>query len=180
MKIFSILANFLRRIGDIIANVALFAILVLIAIVFLMIIGAGVFIVLIMLPFFLGSSLGDSYAFYRYEMEHNILSILRTARYSNEVKFGWMTRNAILKKIENIFDDGRRHRFQFNNSLNKLVSEDVVAVSKVPVEYVEKNPIKTGLITAYKLDEDSDYKPKRPARLPKEKRDIQHGQWHAV
>ena len=107
-----------------------------------------------------------------YEFECNILRVLNLARFDTQIKDGWMAPLEILYAVEEI--SGRQPSIgAIYVTLEKLRREGAVISSKVPAEYLKKPPkrVKAGDVTlAFKLDNNSNYKPRKPKWLPKKKK----------
>ncbi len=107
-----------------------------------------------------------------YEFECNILRVLDIARFDTGRKSGWMAPLEILYAVEEI--SGRQSSVSaIFVTLGKLKREGAVTSKKVPGEYL-KNPPKRveadGVCLAFRLKEDSNYKPRKPKWLPKEQK----------
>jgi len=105
-----------------------------------------------------------------YVFECDILHVLGMARFDTRRKFGWMTPLEILYAVEK--KSGKQPDISdIYVTLGKLNRRGAVKSEYVPVEYL-KNPSKramdSGIALAYRLDDDSDYKPRKPKWLPKE------------
>jgi len=107
-----------------------------------------------------------------YVFECNILHVLGMARFDTKRKFGWMTPLEILYAVEKKTDK-QPSITDIYVTMGKLNRRGAVQSEHVPVEYL-KNPSKramdSGIALAYRLDDDSDYKPRKPKWLPKEKK----------
>ncbi len=107
-----------------------------------------------------------------YELECNILRVLNMVRFDTKRKMGWMTRPEISYAVEKMSDRQTGITDMFV-ALNKLRKEGAIVSQHVPVEYL-KEPSKrvknTGFGLAFRLKDDSKYKPRKPKWLPKEEK----------
>lgn len=170
-----------------ILNWVLFAILVcvlvivaIVAVIIIIIVACCfVFVLFVSLPFYLASPLVLQRAWYKYEVQSTILTVLRKAKFDIEVQDGWMLRTEIVFEIDQLFDDHEVEFSFFVTLLDQFVRDRIVEFRKdIPVAYVKSNEYKTGIVRAYRLSNDS-YRPRRPRRLPKEKEQKMHIKVHA-
>ncbi|XLQ20748.1 MAG: hypothetical protein ACKUBY_03150 [Candidatus Moraniibacteriota bacterium] len=107
-----------------------------------------------------------------YEFECNILRVLDMARFDTKRKDGWMAPLEILYAVEKM--SGRQPSVSaIYVTLGKLRREGAVTSKKVPAEYLKKPPKRakvSGVSLAFKLENNSNYKPRKPKWLPKEQK----------
>jgi hypothetical protein len=107
-----------------------------------------------------------------YEFECNILRVLDMARFDTGRKSGWMAPLEILYAVEEI-SDKQPSVSAIYVTLGKLNREGAVTNKKVPAEYLKNSPKRakvSGVTLAYKLKNNSNYKPRKPKWLPKEQK----------
>ncbi len=116
-----------------------------------------------------------------YEFECNILRVLRMAKFDNAIKEGWMAPLEILYAVEEI--SGRQSNIgAIWGTLLVLKKKNVVIDQIVPIEYLKNPPKRSrnhGFTLAFKLEDDSDYRPRKPKWLSekqkKEKKQMHDG-----
>lgn len=140
------------------------------ALLLLLVIVAFAISFIITFPIFARTNLYLDIAYRIYEMECSIINVLKNAMYDGRVKHGWLTEEMLFSRIRDLYEgDERRCERQFKMSLKKLIREDVVLKNETLNDYIEDKPRIIGWVNIYKLNDDSDYKPKRPKKIPKKK-----------
>ncbi len=172
---------------DDIVNWVLFAILIcivatvaIVAVTIIIIVACCfMFVIFISLLFYITSPRALQRAWYKYEVQSTILTVLRKAKFDIEVQDGWMLRTEILFEIDQLFDDHEVEFAFFVTLLDQFVRDRIVEFRKdIPVTHVKSNEYKTGIVRAYRLSNDS-YRPRRPRRLPREKERKIHDEVYA-
>ncbi len=116
-----------------------------------------------------------------YEFECNVLRVLRMAKFDNAIKDGWMAPIEILFAVDEI-SDRRSDIIGVRFVLGRLRRKGAIVSKIVPVEYLKNPPKRSrdhGFRLAFKLEDDSDYRPRKPKWLSKkqkkEKKEIHDG-----
>ena len=107
-----------------------------------------------------------------YEFECNVLRVLRMAKFDNAIKDGWMAPLEILYAVEEI-SDRQSSIGAVWSTLLVLKKKNVVIGKKVPIEYLKNPPKRSrncGFALAFKLEDDSDYRPRKPKWLSKKQK----------
>ncbi len=91
----------------------------------------AIFGTVILYPFLPHIPAVQNFSLYLFEMECNVLKVLRMARFDPKIKFGWMREKEIVKEIEGMFDCERNHLHWCLSVLIKLKREGVVLHEEV-------------------------------------------------
>lgn len=115
----------------------------------------------------------QNFALYMYELQLAVLRILRMAEFDTAIKYGWMTKSEIVLALDNVMSD-ERNKFFINVVLDSLEKDGaILRGGDVPVVYLKNPPTKYGFTEAYKIGDDSNYRPKKPRCLSKKRKDKQ-------